>query len=65
MINFIRNDFRNVKGALKMATNDKLPTWIIVIYYCLVAPICFLLLPFVKILVNMKLKKILKGIEAE
>lgn len=49
MINFIKKDFKRVWNLLKAQTNGKIPGWAIVVYYCLLAPIGFLLLPIVEI----------------
>jgi hypothetical protein len=67
MFKFIKNDFKMVWYALKTATKGKLPTWVIVVYYCLLAPIGFLLIPFAMLYVRImlwRLGKISKDEEA-
>jgi hypothetical protein len=49
IINFIKRDFRSVRGAMKDLTNGKMPTWAIVVYYILMAPIGILLYPLAKL----------------
>ncbi len=63
MINFIKNDFRSVHYAMKQITNNKIPTWVVVVYYCLVAPIGFILYPFAKIYVAIRFGKLFKEIK--
>lgn len=46
IINYFRNDFARVRGAMLMRTNDKMPLWLSVVLYILLLPIGLLLMPF-------------------
>ncbi len=64
-IKFIKNDFNNVKGAIYLLLGRRIPLGIIMLYYILVAPLCLLLYPFVKVWSMIILRKCLKEIEEE
>jgi hypothetical protein len=46
MINWFKRDFRSVYNAMKLLTNDKMPDWLIVIWYIVLFPLGMLLMPF-------------------
>lgn len=46
IINYFRNDFNRVRGAMLMLTNDKMPMWLNVILYIVLLPVGIALLPF-------------------
>jgi hypothetical protein len=64
-INFIKWDYNNVKDAVKWLSNNRIPTWAIIIYYSIFAVI---LLPWyfpVKWIVDKQTKKFLDKISKE
>jgi hypothetical protein len=65
IINFIKRDFWSVHSAMKLLTNEKLPTWVIVIYYVVLAPFCFLISPLVLMYVKHKITKIIREMEED
>lgn len=62
-INFMRNDYRSVSGALRELSNNRIPTAVIVLYYCVLAPIGLLLYFPVKWFSNYCIRKLLKDID--
>lgn len=46
IMNYFRNDFNRVRGAMLMLTNDKMPMWLSVILYIVLLPIGIVLMPF-------------------
>jgi len=58
MIKYFKNDFKSVKGAIDYITNNRIPVGIIILWYMIMAPIGFILLPFEKIWSMIVLRKI-------
>jgi len=67
IINFFKNDFIRVKTEMKSWNNGKTPTWVIVVWYFILAPIGLLLYPFIKIftmIMMWKLKRLMDSKKA-
>lgn len=64
-INFIKMDYSSVKFSIKWLSNDRIPTWMIVIYYSILAPIGLLLYFPLKWLIERHTKKMLNNIEKD
>jgi uncharacterized membrane protein YcfT len=62
-INFMKRDYMNVSFALRELSTNRIPTWVIVLYWSLLVPICLLLYPFVKLACWLYMNKLLKDIE--
>jgi len=65
MIKFIKKDFRSVRAAINILSSNRIPLGIIILYYIIVAPICFLLYPFVKVWSILYLRRIYKELRDE
>ena len=67
-IKFVKKDYNSVWFAMKELSNDRIPTWVIVLYWSLLAPIGLLLYPLIKLVcwiwIRRMLIKIKKGDEA-
>lgn len=47
IINYLKNDYNNVKWTLKCMSKDRLPDWAIFMYYWIVLIILLPVIPFV------------------
>ena len=57
MINFIKNDYRRVKGYLEYSIGKKIPNGIVLSYYIIVGAIVLPFIPFIKVWCNYEIKK--------
>lgn len=72
IMNYFKNDYRNVKEAIKILSKDKAPNWVIMLYYVtfviLFFPVIILVLVAYQIFrwhILRKIKKLEKEIEMD
>lgn len=49
MIKYFKKDFASVYAAIKFVSDNKVPTWAIVIWYVIMLPFGLIAYPFVRI----------------
>ena len=64
-VNFIKFDFNSVKCVIKYFSNNRIPTWVIVLYYCMLAPFLLPLYFPIKWIIDRRIKKMLDEISKE
>ena len=62
-IRFLRNDYRRVSSTIHDMFKFKIPEWVVLIWYIIMAPIGLVLYPFVKIWSKIYFSRMIRKIE--